>query len=112
MRQKIIGVTVGTPLGISTIKDKLNPVTSVNGVKADEKGNVSVTAGVVSDEQIARAVSEYLSKNPSGVPSGGKAGQYLRKKSDTDRDVEWADFEIPEQYGLVTYDQYKTITIT
>ena len=48
----------------------------------------------------------------SGVPSGGKAGQYLRKKSDTDGDVEWCDLEIPEQYGLVTYDQDKTITIT
>lgn len=48
----------------------------------------------------------------NGVPAGGKAGQYLRKKSDEDYAVEWADFEIPEQYGLVTYDQDKTITIT
>lgn len=47
-----------------------------------------------------------------GIPSGGKAGQYLRKKSDADGDVEWTDLEIPEQYGLVTYDQDKTITIT
>lgn len=48
----------------------------------------------------------------NGVPSGGKAGQYLRKKSDNNYDLEWADIEIPEQYGLVTYDQDKTITIT
>ena len=48
----------------------------------------------------------------NGVPSGGTAGQYLRKKSDADGDVEWADLEIPEQYGLITYDQDKTITIT
>lgn len=48
----------------------------------------------------------------NGIPPGGKAGQYLRKKSDDDRDVEWADIEIPEQYGLITYDQTKTITIT
>ena len=47
-----------------------------------------------------------------GVPPSGKAGQYLRKKSDADGDVEWADFEIPKEYGLVTYDQDKTITIT
>ena len=66
----------------------------------------------VSEEQLAKAVEAYLSKNPAGVPAGGKTGQYLRKKSDADRDVEWADFEIPEQYGLVTYDQDKTITIT
>lgn len=48
----------------------------------------------------------------NGVPSGGKTGQYLRKKSNDDFDVEWSDIEIPEQYGLVTYDQNKTITIT
>ena len=66
----------------------------------------------VSDEKIEKAVEAYLLNNPSGVPSGGKTGQYLRKKSDEDRDVEWADFEIPKEYGLITYDQDKTITIT
>lgn len=48
----------------------------------------------------------------NGVPSGGKAGQYLRKKSDDDYDVEWSDLTIPKEYGLVTYNQNKTITIT
>jgi hypothetical protein len=48
----------------------------------------------------------------TGVPPGGKAGQYLRKKSDIDGDVIWSDLEIPKQYGLVTYNQDKTITIT
>lgn len=43
MSRKIVGVTVGTPLGISAIKEKLNPVTSVNGVEADENGNVEIT---------------------------------------------------------------------
>lgn len=67
----------------------------------------------VSSEQIAIAVNDYLSKNPvSGVPPGGKTGQYLRKQSDADGDAVWSDLEIPEQYGLVTYDQDKTITIT
>jgi hypothetical protein len=62
---------------------------------------------------IAQAVADYLAKNPiSGTPPGGKAGQFLCKKSDKDYDIEWADFKIPEQYGLVTYDQDKTITIT
>lgn len=77
-----------------------------------EKRMKKIEESGVSEEQLAKAVEAYLSKNPVGVPSGGKAGQYLRKKSDTDRDVEWADLEIPEQYGLVTYDQDKTITIT
>jgi len=39
---KIIGVTVGTPLSVDKIKEKLKPVTSVDGVKADENGDVKV----------------------------------------------------------------------
>lgn len=68
--------------------------------------------GTVSDEQIAQAVADYLAKNPAGVPAGGKSGQYLRKKSDNDRDVEWADLEIPKEYGLISYNQDRTMTIT
>lgn len=45
MNRKIIGITVGTPLSIRGIKDKLNPVTSVNGVEADKNGNVEVQSG-------------------------------------------------------------------
>lgn len=47
-----------------------------------------------------------------GIPPGGKKGQFLCKQSDEDHDVAWSDLVIPEQYGLVTYDQDKTITIT
>lgn len=43
MSKKIIGVTVGTPMSPSFLKDKLNPVTSINGVTADENGNVEIT---------------------------------------------------------------------
>ena len=43
MNRKIIGVTVGTPLSPQKIKEKLNPVTSVNGKTADENGNVEIT---------------------------------------------------------------------
>ena len=45
MSKKIIGVTVGTPLSPRAIKEKLNPVTSVNGTKADENGNVQIEVG-------------------------------------------------------------------
>jgi len=38
--RKIIGATVGTPLSANKIKEKIKPVTSVNGMEADEKGNV------------------------------------------------------------------------
>lgn len=77
-----------------------------------EKRIKAIEENGVSEEQLAKAVEAYLSKNPVGVPTGGKAGQYLRKKSDADRDVEWADFEIPQEYGLISYDQDRTITIT
>lgn len=40
---KIVGITVGTNISPQTLKDKLNPVTSVNGVKPDEHGNVEVS---------------------------------------------------------------------
>lgn len=43
---KIIGVTVGTPTSPAKMKEELKPVTSVNGVEADENGNVDVTGGI------------------------------------------------------------------
>lgn len=42
MSRKIIGVTVGTTISPKTIKDKINAVTSINGVKPDEDGNVTI----------------------------------------------------------------------
>ena len=42
MSKKIVGVTVGTPLGIHTIKDKLKAITSVNGITADKDGNLKL----------------------------------------------------------------------
>lgn len=48
----------------------------------------------------------------SGLPLGGKVGQYLRKASDEDGDAVWADLEIPPEYGLVTYDNNKIITVS
>lgn len=48
----------------------------------------------------------------NGIPPGGKQGQLLYKKSDEDYDAEWCDLKIPEQYGLVSYNQDKAIIIT
>lgn len=42
MNRKIIGVTVGTTMNPQTLKEKLNPVTSINGMKPDENGNVKL----------------------------------------------------------------------
>lgn len=68
---------------------------------------------VVGEDGIVRP-GEYSGGGGSGgnLPPGGKAGQILYKKSDKDFDVEWDDIRIPEEYGLVTYDQNRTITIS
>lgn len=39
---KIIGITVGTPMSPKAIKDKLEAVSSVNGIKPDPTGNVKL----------------------------------------------------------------------
>ena len=59
-------------------------------------------------------IMELLNKGgvANGIPAGGKAGQVLCKVSDQDFDVEWSDIKIPEQYGLITYNQNKIITVT
>lgn len=76
-----------------------NYVKSVNGESPDEDGNVEIETGSGGSAE-------------NGIPAGGKAGQYLCKQSDDDYDVVWCDLVIPEQYGLVSYNQDKTITIT
>lgn len=86
---------------------------SQKGVYVDS-GVPAVPTGDIPDEQIAQAVKAYMEENPppNGMPKGGKTGQILCKNSDADFDASWEDLKIPEQYGLVTYDQDKTITIT
>lgn len=80
---------------------------------AAERGDFDGPPGNIDEDKLGAMINDYLEKHPlAGIPDGGKAGQILRKKSDEDYDTEWADFEIPEQYGLVTYDQNKTITIS
>lgn len=51
---KIIGMTVGTPLSVSKIKEIIKPVTSVNGVEADKDGNVKINTQGLSDEEIMK----------------------------------------------------------
>ena len=63
-------------------------------------------------EAFSEAVVIETGGTGRGIPAGGKAGQVLCKVSDKDFDVEWSDIKIPEQYGLITYNQNKTITVT
>ena len=60
---KIIGVTVGTPMSPQSIREKLKPVTSVNGVGADANGNVNV-------EQPVPAVTASDNGKVLGVVNG------------------------------------------
>lgn len=75
-----------------------------------EKGG----AGAVDPEDIQQAVEDYLTEHPdavSGLPriTEESEGKYLQVKNGV---AVWGDLEIPQQYGLVTYDQTRTITIT
>ena len=45
MSRVIYGVTVGTTMSPERIRKRIKPVTSVNGIKADENGNVEVDIG-------------------------------------------------------------------
>lgn len=63
MSRRIIGVTVGTTISPKTIKEKLNPVTSINGVKADEYGNVDVNGGFTEADK-AEIVEEVIANIP------------------------------------------------
>lgn len=59
MSRKIIGATVGTPISPATIERVLKPVKTVNGIGADENGNVEVekvyTPQSLTEEQKAQA---------------------------------------------------------
>lgn len=59
---KIVGVTVGTTLSPGGIKDRLKPVTSVNGVTPDENGNAEVHGSFSEEDkkQIVDAVIDAL----------------------------------------------------
>lgn len=58
MKRKIVGVTVGTPMSPQMIREKLKPVTSVNGVEADNNGNVDVPK--FTDEDKKKIVDEVV----------------------------------------------------
>lgn len=72
----------------------------------------TIKGKIMSNGNVKGKVAAASQNTMNGIPAGGKSGQFLRKKTDEDYDVEWADFEIPPEYGLVTYDNTQTLTIT
>lgn len=106
--------TVETFEGYAKFESVEKPTTEI-------KGTCFLMAKAIEPQQIKEAVREYLNENPipgggggtgAGLPVGGKTGQYLRKASDADGDVYWGDIDIPSEYGLVTYDNTQTLTVS
>lgn len=89
---KIIGVTVGTPISPQSIKEKINPVTSVNGIKADENGNVDIPGGsgggvdFKTDETLnlengvlsVNTVDEVIEDSTMPITSGAVYGEFSK----------------------------------
>ena len=71
---KIIGVTVGTPISVDKIKEKINPITSVNGVEADDQGNVDVQVSVP-ENKIQTAVNTALENAKESGEFDGNQGE-------------------------------------
>lgn len=72
---KIVGVTVGTPLSPQKIKEKLNPIISVNGIKPDEGGNVNVEISDFDDNKLTEAIDTALEQAKSSGEFDGKDGK-------------------------------------
>lgn len=72
MGRKIIGVTVGTTVSANWIREKINPVTSVNGVMADENGNVQTE---LSEEEVQNIVDHALQEAKESGAFDGKDGR-------------------------------------
>ena len=74
MNKKIVGITVGTPLSVSSIKDKIKPVMSVNGVPANDEGDVVVRV-TVPIEEIVGTINEALQDAKDSGEFDGKDGR-------------------------------------
>lgn len=65
---KIIGVTVGTSISPKTLKEKLKPVLSVNGVKPDENGNAEI---IMKFEDLTEEEKASLKGDKGDTPEKG-----------------------------------------
>ena len=101
---KVIGVTVGTTLSPDKIREKINPVMSVNGVVPDEHGNVE--AGVNAGE-LRTAVDEALQDaKDSGLFEGkdGKDGTSVTVANVSESTADGGN-------NIVTFSDGKSVTI-
>ena len=63
---KIIGVTVGTNISPAKVKEEIKPVTSVNGVKPDENGDVKI-ATYNGEYQVTPQIAEDVTLSTAGT---------------------------------------------
>lgn len=75
-----------------------------------------IPESIARKDDLTQAVADYFSKNPdvvpgSGLPSVDASHEGMFLKIENGAPV-WRPMAIPEQYGLISYDQDKTITIT
>lgn len=106
----VYGMDAENKIVIPTLWCDLGPVAEAADPSGDESTDPQLPVWAQLQEELEQI--KKLGGAINGIPAGGKAGQYLCKKSDEDYDVAWSDLVIPEQYGLVTYTQDKTISIT
>lgn len=111
MSRKIIGVTVGTTLSPQMIKEKLQPVTTVNGQAPDENGNVVVT---FTDESGNIDLSGYATEE--WVQDGYQPkGDYLTEhqdisgKLDTDKLPEAINTALAQAKASGEFDGYAPV---
>lgn len=71
---KIVGVTVGTPLSPQTLKEKLKPIISVNGIGPDESGNVNVEIPDFDENKLTEAINTALEQAKTSGEFDGKDG--------------------------------------
>ena len=65
IKKPIIGVTVGTTISLTKIKDKIKPVSTVNGQKPDQNGNVALDIKLT-EEQLTSLKGEQGEKGEKG----------------------------------------------
>lgn len=68
-------------------------VTNGKGVSSISKTGTSGLADTYTIQFNDGTTSTFTVTNGAGIPSGGIAGQFLKKKSNTDYDSVWATFE-------------------
>lgn len=78
MKRKIVGITVGTPMSPQLIKKKLKPVTSVNGVDADENGNVEVSGALTQEAITVNGVTGLGIADGATIPAGTSLEQFVK----------------------------------